>query len=463
MHKGKENPRLAYQILRRHLKERHIQLIAFGGIIGSSYFLGTGYIINQVGPATFLAYIFGGLLTYLTLSCFAELATGLKGAGSFVNYSATFISPSWACGVGWSYWLNWVVYVPSECLAGGIVMYHFIPEVPIYLWAFLFGLVVTLANIINVGFFGELEFWLAMVKVFAMVLFAVLASLIFFGIIGTVREPIGNRYFLQDGGLFPRGVMILFVNMVVLLTNFMGSEIIGLTASEAKDHKKVIPASLKKLIYRLFALYLLPTLLITVIFPWQKAGLSDSVFATALGEYGFPRIAYFFNFVVIAAALSCCNSGLYASVRSLYSLSLKGMAPARFSKLNRYGSPSAAVWTTIFGIWITLTLTYFLAPHTLYANLLALSGFTGAITWISICWAQLRFRRSLEAKGEKPPCYKVPWFPFTSHLGIWLQVGCLLIVAVSSQLRPTFYFGIPAVLLPILIYKFYKRRTKFGF
>ncbi|MBP9841353.1 MAG: amino acid permease [Simkaniaceae bacterium] len=434
----------------RGLKSRHVSLIALGGIIGSSYFLGTGYVLHQVGPFIFLAYALGGLITFLTMSCLTELCVAVPGPGSFISYARHFVSPTWACGVGWSYWISWVVYIPSECLAAGILMHNFVPHVPIYLWAVLFGIVITLVNLINVKAFGEMEFWLALVKITLLIGFSLLAILIFFDLIGTQKEVfIGDKYLLNDGNPFPNGYAIFFINMVVLLSNFQGSEIIGLSASESQHPKRDIPAALKKIVYRIVGFYLIPTFLLALIFPWQKANLAGSVFADALKSYGLIHLAHVFSFLIIAGALSCANSGLYATVRSLHALATKGMAPKWLSHLNERGVPVKATLVTLAAIWVMLLVSYFFSAHSLYANLLAISGFTGSICWISICWSQLRFRKGLK---ERLRTYKIPFFPYLTHFAIWLQVICLLIVAISPELRTSFYFGVPMLIIPMLCY-----------
>ena len=438
------------------LKNRHIHLIALGGIIGSSYFLGTGYIINQVGPGAFLAYALGGVITFLTMACFSELIVSVPRHGSFISYSKMYISPAWACGVGWSYWISWIVYVPSECIAAGILMSHFAPTVPVYLWSILFGFVITFINLLHVKAFGETEFWLALVKIILIVGFSILAVLIFFGLIGVHEyETIGDRYLMKEGGLFPNGVSIFFINMVILLSNFQGSEIIGISASEAENPRKSVPNALKSITYRIVLLYLVPTFLLVLIFPWQKAGLTGSVFATVLDHYGLKSLAHIFNFCIIAGAISCANSGLYATVRSLHALALRGMAPKPLRRLNTQGVPVKATLVTLVAVWALLMGSCFLPVHNLYANLLAISGFTGSICWISICWAQYCFRRRWMRKEEKQALpYKIGGFPVVTQGAIWLQVFCLLIVVISSQLRMSFYFGVPVLLIPILIYKY---------
>src|SRR3990167_10917196 len=155
---------------RRGLKDRHVQLIALGGVIGSGYFLGTGAVIHEVGPSVFLAYILGGLIIYLTMLCMGELAVAIPISGSFINYTADFISPAFACGVGWSYWITWVAYIPAECIAGGIIMEYF-TGVNGYVWAVCFGLLITYINLSDVGTFGEIEFWLAIVKIVSLFFF----------------------------------------------------------------------------------------------------------------------------------------------------------------------------------------------------------------------------------------------------------------------------------------------------
>jgi AAT family amino acid transporter len=444
--------------LHKGLKSRHVNLIALGGIIGSSYFLGTGYVLNQVGPAACLAYILGGIITFLTMACLAELSTADPMHGSFVSYSAKYISPAWACGVGWSYWVSWIVYIPSECIAAGIIMHNYMPEIPVYLWAILFGIVITLINLSHVKVFGELEFWLALIKLFLLISFSVLALSIVFGILpeGTPKG-VRAEYLVHDGGFFPNGYAILFMNMVILLSNFQGSEIIGLTAAEAHDPLTSVPRALKTTSYRIIGLYLIPTFLLAIIFPWKSANLSGSVFALALEKYRLTSYAHFFSFMIIAGALSCANSGLYAAIRSLYGLASHKMGPKILRYVTRNGVPIYCVLLTITIIWVLLIGSYFFPSPSIYTNLLAISGFTGSICWISICWAQFRFRKQIPLM-ETPPkmIYKIKWFPYLTLFAIWVQIGCLFIVLLSPDLRISFYLGVPATLIPILLFKFTK-------
>ena len=445
----------------RGLKNRHLQLIALGGIIGSGYFLGTGYVISKAGPASFLAYLLGGLIVFSVMLCLGELAVAVPIASSFVNYAREYISPAWACGVGWCYWITWVSYVPSEMIAGGIIMNGYFPEISTMWWAVLFGLVITFINLSCVQTFGEMEFWLALIKVVALMMFVALAVLIFFGVIGS-QGFLGTKILLGNGGFAPNGSWSVFLTMVLILVNFQGSEIIGLAAGESKNPEKSIPMAIRSISWRIIALYLVPMLLLVTIYPWNEAGLSESVFSAALSSYGLEWAGGLFAFVVLTAAISCSNSGLYGCSRAIYALSREGMAPAFLGKISDKGIPYNATAVSILACWVGIIAYTIDTSETVYTYLLALSGFSGAVAWISICWCQLNFRRSLERTGFDIESlkFKTPFFPYLTYFGIWSQVACLVVVAFTEELRNCLYLGIPLLLLPIICYKLREYRTK---
>jgi amino acid transporter, AAT family len=446
---NEEEPQLS-----RSLKTRHIQLIALGGIIGSGYFLGTGYIISTTGPGAFLSYLLGGIIVVCVMCCLGELAVAMPISSSFVTYSRKLISPAWACGVGWSYWLTWVTYIPSEMIAGGIIMNNYFPAISAMWWAILFGLMVTVINLSQVESFGEIEFWLALIKIMALFMFVMLAALIFLGIIGE-QGFIGTKFLLSDGGFTPKGPLSVLLTMVIVMVNFQGSEIIGLAAGESGNPAKSIPRAIKNVSFRIISLYLIPILLLVSITPWQEAGLEESVFATALNSYGMPWAGGLFSLVVLTAAISCSNSGLYGCSRAIFALAQEDMAPQWLAKLNRRGVPQNASLVSIIGCWITIIFYTLDTTKSVYTYMLALSGFTGAIAWISICWCQLNFRRRLKKNGKAASSlqYQTPFFPYLTHFGIWAQIACLFFVAYNEDLRTSLYLGVPLLLLPILWYK----------
>jgi AAT family amino acid transporter len=442
---------------RRALKDRHVQLIALGGIIGSGYFLATGEIINQVGPSVFLAYILGGIIIYLTMLCMGELAVAIPISGSFINYTADFISPAMACGVGWSYWISWVAYIPAECVAGGIIMEYF-TGVNGYVWAICFGLLLTFINTAKVDAFGEIEFWLALIKIFSLFGFVALSVLIFFGIIhgGHPSEIIGTKYLLGQSGFFPNGKMVLLSAMVLLLVNYQGSEIIGLAAGESINPEKMIPNAIRNVTFRILFIYILPVFCLVMIFPWQKATLINSVFAEALNFYGLKWAGAATSFVTLSATLSCSNSGVYGIVRTLNALARNGMAPSPLAKLNRSCVPQNAGIVTLIAIWILLIAGYLFHESTLYIALLLLSGFTGATTWISLCWAQINFRRRLYQLGYTTADlrYSTPGSPYTGIIAIILMILCLVFLVLNPNVSYKIAFGIGflSLIIPAAIY-----------
>ncbi len=444
---------------KRGLKDRHVQLIALGGIIGSGYFLGTGAVINQVGPAVFLAYILGGLIIYLTMLCMGELAVAIPISGSFITYAADFISPSIACGVGWSYWISWIAYIPAECIAGGIIMQHF-TGVQGYIWAFVFGLLITYVNIAKVDKFGEIEFWLAIIKILALLGFVILSVLIFFGLIhdrASLGGIIGTKYILEQGGLFPNGGMVLLTAMVLLLVNYQGSEIIGLAAGESIDPARMIPRAVRNVTFRILFIYIIPVFCLVLIFPWQKAGIHNSVFADALNFHGLHWAGAITSFVTLSATLSCSNSGVYGIVRSLNALARNGMAPQALSKLNHNAVPQNASIVTMLAIWILLPAGYFFGQSTIYIALLLVSGFTGAVAWISLCWSQINFRKCLYQAGydTRDLHYTTPGSPYTGFIAIGLMLLCLSFLVFNTDPSYTIAPALPYLpfLGPITVYK----------
>ena len=444
--------------MNRGLKNRHLQLISLGGVIGSGYFLGTGYVLEKAGPAAILAYLLGGIIVLCVMLCLAELAVEKPVSGSFVTYAREHISPTWACGVGWAYWTTWVAYVPSEMIAAGIIMNNFIPEVSQLWWAVFFGLLVTILNLFHVDKFGESEFWLSLIKIVALAAFSIVAGLICLGLIGD-QGYIGTKVLLGSGGFAPNGYWSIVLTMVIILVNFQGTEMIGLAAGECEKPEKSIPIAVRNVTWRIIALYIIPISLLISILPWDKAGLDESVFAAAVTQYGLSGFGAFFAFVILTAAISCSNSGLYGAARALHALARMDMAPSALGHINKNGMPSRSILVSICACWAVILLYSFDPNSALYTYLLAVSGFTGAIAWISICWSEYRSRKRKIAEGTEGALrYKTPFFPYVTLFGIWAQVFCLIVMVFEPELREALYAGIPMLIFPMAWYRLRQRR-----
>lgn len=444
--------------MNRGLKNRHLQLISLGGVIGSGYFLGTGYVLEKAGPAAILAYLLGGVIVLCVMLCLAELAVEKPVSGSFVTYAKENISSTWACGVGWAYWTTWVAYVPSEMIAAGIIMNHFLPEISQLWWAVFFGLLVTILNLFHVDKFGESEFWLSLIKIVALGAFSIVAGLICLGLIGD-QGYIGTKVLLGGGGFAPNGYWSIVLTMVIILVNFQGTEIIGLAAGECEKPEKSIPIAVRNVTWRIIALYIIPISLLISILPWDQASLEESVFAAAVSHYGFTRFGAFFAFVILTAAISCSNSGLYGAARALHALARMDMAPRTLAHINKNGMPSRSILVSICACWAVILLYSFNPDSALYTYLLAVSGFTGAIAWISICWSQYRSRKQRIAAGTVEKLrYKTPFFPYVTLFGIWAQVFCLIVMLFEPDLRESLYAGIPMLIIPMVWYRLRQHR-----
>jgi amino acid transporter, AAT family len=440
------------EALSRGLKPRHVQFIALGGIIGSGYFLGNGIVIQKSGPSAFLAYILGGLIVQAVMFSLGELAVARPTAGSFLHFAKEFISPTWACGVGWSYWMTWVSYVPSEMIAGGFLMNLFFPFVSQFVWAFIFGIIITIINLFQVSSFGETEFWLAILKILAIILFCILAiyTLIYENIFNNT-----NPFLISNIEWFPNGYSTLFFTMIIILVNFQGTELIGISAGESQNPENSIPIAVKNVTRRIIFLYVVPILLLVLIFPVEKITEESSPFADALLFHNYKWASGLFSFIVITAAISCSNSGLYGSSRALYTLAIDGMAPKIFSGLSSNHIPVYSTLFSLLGVWIGLLVYYFVGSG-IYQHLLALSGFSGAIAWISISWSQYNFRKELISHySEENLKYKAPFFPYITLFSIFSQVFMLLLLLFDQELIWSFYIGLPTLLLPMFIYKIY--------
>ena len=337
-------------------------------------------------------------------------------------------------------------------------MNNFIPAVSQLWWAVFFGLLVTILNLFHVDKFGESEFWLSLIKIIALAAFSIVAALICLGLIGD-QGYIGTKVLLGSGGFAPNGYWSIVLTMVIILVNFQGTEIIGLAAGECEKPEKSIPIAVRNVTWRIIALYIIPISLLISILPWDKAGLDESVFAAAVTQYGFSGFGAFFAFVILTAAISCSNSGLYGAARALHALARMDMAPSTLAHINKNGMPSRSILVSICACWAVILLYSFDPDSALYTYLLAVSGFTGAIAWISICWSQYRSRKRMIALGtDKKLRYKTPFFPYVTLFGIWAQVFCLVVMVFEPELREALYAGVPMLIIPMAWYRLRQRR-----
>jgi AAT family amino acid transporter len=476
--------------LARGIQPWHVSLIALGGIIGSGYFLGLGLTFSQMGPgAIIVAYAIAGVTIYGVMQSFAELLVNIPRRGSFVSYTREFMGDTASAGIGWAFWVNWIVYIPSEALACGTFMNYFV-TLPFknsawstFVWGVLALTILTAVNLYHVKWFGHIESVMAIVKILAVAVFVICGIGIWAGFTGGNLHPftseggfIGSRILLNGDGtvidkLFPSGGLIIITMMILTLVNFQGSEIVGLSAAETQDPDTNVPLACKRVAYRIILIYLIPIFILTLIVPYAQAGLDQSIFAYTLGAYGLKWAAGLFTVVTLIAAFSCANSGFYGTVRALYGLSVEGMAPKFLSNLNRFNTPQNATIFTIVPVWLVFLLGF--ASNQLglwgegglplYASLIGISGFTGTLCWVGICWSHVVFRRKLKARGydaQEVLTLKAKWYPGLAYFAIAIQVAAMALLALQAGGMPVLVISLIAIFVPIIIYVIQKQRGK---
>jgi arginine/ornithine permease len=453
---------MSQQKLNRSMKSRHLFMMSLGGIIGTGLFLGSGYAIGEAGPAgAILAYLVGGLLMYLAMVCLGELSVMMPVSGSFQAHATKFIGPATGFVVGWVYWLSWAMYVGLEFVAAGVLMKRWFPDVPTWIWCAIFVLLLFIINSLTTKAFAETEYWFAGIKVLAVIIFIIVGLCAILGVIHLDKEPTPYfSHFIGDG-LFPAGLVGVFISMMSVIYAFQGSEIMGVAAGETEEPEKNIPRAIRNIVVRILLFYVLAIFVLSALVPWKQAGVLESPFVTVFDMVGIPYAADIMNFVILTAILSVSNTGLFACTRVLYSLAESGMAPKALGKLTKRGIPFNSLLITLVFALLSL-LTSIVAADTLFVVLLAVSGIGGTLTWLFIAVAQMGFRRQYLKKGGKLEDlkYKVLLYPFMPILCI---VMCLFIfgfMLYDPTQRSSLLWGFGFIAACYLGYYFiYKRRN----
>lgn len=451
--------------LQRGIKGWQVTFIGLGGVIGSCYFLGIGVCVRTMGPAVLVGFGIISFIIYAVMVAYAELLVNVPRTGSFISYTKEFLGPQWSIGMGWAFWCNWVAFVPSECIAlANTVKYMTGSDSPVLYVAVAIGAlaVVTIINIAAVSLFSKVEGVLGIIKVSVIILFIIIGIGIWLGFWGNGEGFLGTSVLFSGEGslvetLFPKGALIVFTQMTLVLVTCEGTELIGLAAAEAEDPEHSVPKACKSVIWRVLGLYLVPIILILLVFPWQGAKDDVPIFASICNEYGLPLLGLIMSAAVFVAAFSCSNSGFYGSVRGLYGLATEGLAPKFLKKVTPNGNPRNCVWLTMTCMWVIMILGLVSeltgALETLYASLLSLAGFTGTMCWIGICLSQHAMRKKLKERGYDPKkCLKarvndkLSWLPFVAAL---VQIVVLVMLVLEDQL----VFGIAAActIIPMIV------------
>ena len=407
--------------LERGLKNRHIQLIALGGAVGTGLFLGSAGVIRSAGPSMILGYAIAGLIAFLIMRQLGEMVVEEPVAGSFSHFAHKYWGRFAGFASGWNYWVLYVLVAMAELTAIGKYVQFWWPEIPTWATALVFFVLINSINLINVKAFGEAEFWFAIIKVAAVIGMIVLGLYLLLSGRGGEQAAVSNLW--THGGFFPNGLSGLVMVLAVIMFSFGGLELVGITAAEAAEPRKVIPRAINQVVYRILIFYIGALTVLLALYPWDQLvdtlgtaadPYSGSPFVQIFSLIGSDTAAHVLNFVVLTAALSVYNSGVYSNSRMLYGLSLQGDAPRMMMTVNRHGVPVAAVGLSAVITFFGVVLNYVL-PGAALEILMSLVVASLIINWFMISLTHLKFRQALDRQGVVPH-FKAWWAPYGNYL-----------------------------------------------
>ncbi|NIG62244.1 MAG: amino acid permease [Serratia symbiotica] len=427
--------------LKRGLKNRHIQLIALGGAIGTGLFLGIAQTIKMAGPSVILGYAIGGFIAFLIMRQLGEMIVEEPVAGSFSHFTYKYWGNLAGFISGWNYWVLYVLVAMAELTAVGIYVQYWWPEIPTWVSAAVFFMVINAINMANVKVYGEVEFWFAIIKVAAIIGMIAFGAYLLFSGIGGPEATVTNLW--AQGGFLPNGSIGLVMAMAVIMFSFGGLELVGITAAEADNPQKSIPKATHQVIYRILIFYIGSLVVLLSLHPWNKVVESRSPFVLIFQELDSNLVASLLNIVVLTAALSVYNSCVYCNSRILFGLAQQGNGLKSLMKVDSRGVPVVAIGVSAIATAFCVLINY-LIPGRAFEMLMALVISALVINWAMISLAHLKFRAAKNRESVKTK-FKAIWYPFSNYLCLIFMAGILVIMYLTPGIR------ISVLLIPLWI------------
>lgn len=424
--------------LHRGLKDRHIQMIALGGAIGVGLFLGASRAIAVAGPGLLMSYALGGLIVFFIMRALGELLLYRPVAGSFATYAEEFIGPFAGFATGWSYWFTWVTIGMAEITAVAVYVHYWFPELPQWIPALTTLAVLYAVNRISVALFGELEFWFALIKVVTIVAMILIGLAIIFFDITPLGRTAGFSNLWTHQGFMPFGILGVVMTLQIVMFAYQGVELIGVTAGEAQNPEKVLPNATNSIIWRILAFYIGALVVMMALVPWNELKPGISPFVFVFERIGIPGAAGLINFVVITAAASSCNSGIFSTGRMLYTLAQFRQAPQAFGKVNRHHLPANAI-TFSAGLMSIGVLLNYVVPEQVFTWVTSISLIGALWTWSVIVIAHLGYRKAVAAGQAKAVAFRMPGAPYMNWVVVAFMVAVGALLALDPSTRVALY------------------------
>jgi L-asparagine transporter-like permease len=444
--------------LHRQLSQRQLSMIAIGGAIGVGLFLGSSVTIQLAGPGVILSYLLGAAITVVVAYALAEMAVVHPVAGSFGVYAERYLSPWAGFSVRATYGVIQIIAIGAEVTAVAIYMSFWFAAVPGWVWVASASLGLVTINALQVGWFGEFEYWFALIKVVAIVVFVIVGGLLIFGL--TSMPAIGFSNLTAHGGFLPHGWTGVWLALTLVITSYMGIEVIAVTAGEAQHPEKSVPRAMRTILVRLILFYVLAITVMLAMSPWDgggSSGITGSPFVRAFAAVRIPHAASVMNLVVITAALSSANTNLYLTTRMLFSLSRGRYAPAWLGQLSATGVPRAALAVSTGGMVAAIVLAIY-APQKAFLLLYGTAVAGMFFVWLVVLATHLRFRSALGPERVAQLRLRLPLHPLPTWFGIVFLLGIAgstFFVRGLEYTVPTFAVFLGAI---TLAYWFQRRR-----
>ena len=443
------------ETLKRGLKNRHIQLIALGGAIGTGLFLGIAQTIKMAGPSVILGYAIGGFIAFLIMRQLGEMVVEEPVAGSFSHFAYKYWGNFAGFASGWNYWVLYVLVAMAELSAVGIYMHYWWPDLPTWISAAVFFILINAINLANVKIYGEMEFWFAIIKVAAIIAMILFGGWLLLSGHGGPEASVTNLW--AQGGFFPNGVNGLFMAMAVIMFSFGGLELVGITAAEADTPEISIPKATNQVIYRILLFYIGSLAILLSLYPWSKVVEGGSPFVLIFHALNSDWVATILNLVVLTAALSVYNSCVYSNSRMLFGLARQGNGPKALQKVDRRGVPVAAIGVSALATAICVLINY-LMPGKAFGLLMSLVVSALVINWGMISLAHLRFRRKMAQLGRVTK-FQALWYPFGNYLCLLFMAAILVIMLMTPGMEISVYL-IPVWVCLLGIGFYFKQKSQ---
>lgn len=427
--------------LHRGLEARHIELIALGGTIGVGLFMGAASALKWAGPSVLLAYITAGIFVFFIMRSMGEMLYTEPVAGSFAVYAHKYMNPFFGYLTAWGYWFMWMAVGISEITAIGVYVQFWFPELPQWIPAIAAVVLVAVANLAAVRLYGEIEFWFAMIKITTIIAMIVVGlGVIFFGF-GNHGQATGFANLTAHGGFLAGGWKGLLFALCLVVASYQGVELVGITAGEAKNPQVTLKRAINNILWRILIFYVGAIFVIVTIFPWNEIGTSGSTFVLTFAKIGITAAAGIINFVVLTAALSGCNSGMYSCGRMLYSLANNRQLPAWLGKVTASGVPVGGVTISILCLMAGSLLNYILPnPEKVFVYVYSASVLPGMIPWFVVLISQIRFREQHRAALAAHP-FKSVLFPWVNYLTMAFLLCVLVGMYINIDTRMSLVVG----------------------